>query len=558
MNDSKAWSQCEGQVIDKKYRLERFLGSTDHSAVFLTEVAQPKPRKAAIKFIPADFPRAEKQGDVWAAAATLNHPHLLRLYAEGYCKLEGLELLYVVMEYAEENLGQFLPQRAMTSEEMKQVLRAATDVLVYLHGKKLTHGHLKPSNILATGDQLKFSSDTIRASGEARGLARERDAYDAPETEGSAVSPASDIWSLGVTLVEALTQQAPVLPPGGQSEPQIAATLGEPFLEIARHTLRREAKWRWSSAQIAARLSPAVAAAKAAAASAGAAAKASATAATPAMPAPAVTGKISPVDVPLSKERAIPLAKQTVKERAAPRVDKRREEALNAANRTLTLPSYVVPVFAAALALAAIIVLPRILRRHMETSLASIETSSQAGAAKPAAQAAASVPKPGDHPAQGEAPPATKPVANTATAAENSGGEARVAPASAAAATAPATVRGESREATRTAKSKVAPSARGEVLEQVLPQTPEKALATISGTVRVGVKAQVDAAGNVSDVGLETPGPSRYFAEQALSAARHWVFNTPAVDGRSVPSEWLIRFEFRQSGVKASASQSAP
>jgi TonB family protein len=96
------------------------------------------------------------------------------------------------------------------------------------------------------------------------------------------------------------------------------------------------------------------------------------------------------------------------------------------------------------------------------------------------------------------------------------------------------------------------------VLEQVLPKIPEKALATISGTVRVSVRAQVDAAGNVSDVGLETPGPSRYFAEQALSAARHWVFNTPAVDGRSVPSEWLIRFEFRQSGVQASSSQSAP
>jgi hypothetical protein len=30
------------------------------------------------------------------------------------------------------------------------------------------------------------------------------------------------------------------------------------------------------------------------------------------------------------------------------------------------------------------------------------------------------------------------------------------------------------------------------------------------------------------------------------------------VDGRSVPSEWLIRFEFTRSGVKAFANQSAP
>jgi TonB family protein len=74
----------------------------------------------------------------------------------------------------------------------------------------------------------------------------------------------------------------------------------------------------------------------------------------------------------------------------------------------------------------------------------------------------------------------------------------------------------------------------------------------------VGVKAHVDAAGGVSDVDLETPGPSRYFAEQALGAARHWVFNTPEVDGRSVPSEWRIRFEFKPSGVNASANQTAP
>ena len=53
------------------------------------------------------------------------------------------------------------------------------------------------------------------------------------------------------------------------------------------------------------------------------------------------------------------MAKQVVNERATPRVDKRREEALAAVNRrTLTLPSYVVPVFAAVLALVAIIVLP--------------------------------------------------------------------------------------------------------------------------------------------------------------------------------------------------------
>jgi len=552
MSDSKTWTQWEGLVADKTYRLQQFLGSSDHSAVFLTEIARPGPRKAAIKFISADFPGAERQLDAWKAAAQLSHPNLLQLYAEGRCRLEGMELLYVVMEYAEENLGQLLPQRAMTNEEARQVLDAATDVLVYLHDKGLTHGHLKPSNVLATGDQLKFSSDTIQAAGEVRGVRRERDAYDAPEAVSSPMSAAGDVWSLGITVVEALTQQAPVLPFDDKADPPIPTTLPEPFLEIARHTLRREAKWRWSSAQIAARLNPAAAATKAAAAGAGAAAQASVAAAVPAAPVPKTMGAVSPLSVPLSKEPAVALGKQVVAQRVAPRVETRR-----AGNRTLVLPNYVVPVFAVVLALTAIIVLPRILRRHMETSLASMETASQSNSAKPAAEVVASVPKATEKQVQTEPPAPAKPAAKQ-SAPEKNAGEAVTPSLGAAAASTPAVLRSDSRGTSGRTKSAHALAARGEVLEQVLPKSSEKALSTISGTVRVGVKAHVDAAGNVKDAELANPGPSRYFADQALDAARRWLFDTPEVGGRSVPSEWLIRFEFTRSGVKAFANQSAP
>lgn len=554
MNENKVWTEWEGQVAAKTFRLEKFLGSTDHSVVFLTEIAQPGSRKAVIKFISADFPGAEKQLDAWAAAAVLSHPNLLQIYAEGRCKLEDMDLLYVVMEYAEENLGQFLPQRAMTSEETRQVLNTAADVLVYLHDKGLTHGHLKPSNVLATGDQLKFSSDTILAAGEVRGLRRERDAYDAPETASSPMSATGDVWSLGITVVEALTQQPPVLPFDDKADPPIPATLAEPFLEIARQTLRREAKWRWSSAHIAARLNPAATAPKAAAASAGVAARPAAAAAkVPPPPAPPAVGTVSPLSVPLSKEPAVPLAKLPVPERVPPRVETPRPP-----NRTLALPSYVVPLFAGVLALAAILVLPRILRRHMETSLASIETTSQNSSAKPAA-VAATTPNPVEKPVQVEAPAPAKPAAkDTAKVAAEKSGAPENAPALSALTTStPAVLRSDNRATSGVTKSASASPARGEVLEQVLPKASENALSTISGTVRVGVKAHVDAAGNVAEAELDSPGPSRYFADLALDAARRWLFDTPEVDGRSVPSEWLIRFEFTRSGVKASANQSA-
>ena len=99
--------------------------------------------------------------------------------------------------------------------------------------------------------------------------------------------------------------------------------------------------------------------------------------------------------------------------------------------------------------------------------------------------------------------------------------------------------------------------AHGEVLEQVLPDVSDKARATIQGKVRVSVRVHVEPAGNVSQAELDSPGPSKYFADLALRSARGWEFTAPEVNGHSVPSEWLIRFEFRPNGPKAFPTQTA-
>jgi TonB family protein len=98
----------------------------------------------------------------------------------------------------------------------------------------------------------------------------------------------------------------------------------------------------------------------------------------------------------------------------------------------------------------------------------------------------------------------------------------------------------------------------GEVLDQVLPDAPEKALATINGKVRITVLAHVNPSGNVNEADFTDPGPSKYFADLALKAVRRWEFNSPEVNGRSVPSEWQIRFEFTAAGVKAFPKQVTP
>lgn len=318
------WKQWEGQLADNKFPLHHFLAATNHSAVFLTQLPDPQPRQAAIKFISADDPTAGQQLAVWNQVAKLSHPNLLRLFHWGRCRLEAMNLLYVVMECAEENLGQILPQRPLTPDETRDMLNPVVDVLAYLHSKFYVHSHIKPSNLLAVGDQLKLSSDTICPITQPREALREPDAYDAPEVASSPAkpsTPSSDVWSLGVTIVEALTQAAPALPFDVTAEPIVPNSLPQPFLDIARHALRRDPTDRWAAAQIAARLSGVAEPVAAPAPSAAFSAAVGSTVApggglsrqpSPAQassPLPASPVAISPLSVPLSPEPAVPLSK---------------------------------------------------------------------------------------------------------------------------------------------------------------------------------------------------------------------------------------------------------
>src|SRR6202162_1687422 len=150
-----------------------------------------------------------------------------------------MDLLYVVMEFAQEASPQLLPPRRRTPEEAQQMLDPVVHALVYLHGKGLAHGHIKPSNILAAGDYLKLASDTVIPIGDPRAAQRDSHVYDAPESASAPIEAASDIWSLGQTLVETLTQQTAALPFNDNVDPAIHESIPQPFQDIARRSLRR-------------------------------------------------------------------------------------------------------------------------------------------------------------------------------------------------------------------------------------------------------------------------------------------------------------------------------
>jgi len=259
---SESWKRWQGRNVDHKFPLQAYLGGSDHSAVFLTalegvagNVGSGDSNKAAIKLIDVavDVAGGEAQSSRWQAVRELNHPSLIRILDTGRCEVDGNHLLYVVMEYAEENLSQILQERALTAEETLVTLPPVLEVLQFVHDHGFVHGHIKPANILAIGNQVKLSSDTLSRTGEtsrANGVS----AYGPPEAATGAASAAGDVWRLGMTLVEALTQRLPVWDREGRRAPVIPDNVPQPFRDIASNCLQLDAGKRCTIREISERL----------------------------------------------------------------------------------------------------------------------------------------------------------------------------------------------------------------------------------------------------------------------------------------------------------------
>jgi len=232
---SEVWTRWQGHVINGVFSLGRFLGCSDHSGVFLTRSAAPGSSEVAIKLVPTNRALAESQLPRWKKAASLAHPHLLGLLQWGGCELDERPHLYVVMEYADQTLAQLLRHRALTDDEVREMLRPTLDMLAFLHSQDLVQGQLKPANILVVGDRLKLASDTIHRLSEGRVSLNAPTAYDPPEVRQGSSSTAGDIWALGVTLLEAFTGR----PLSDLGEPREGVTLPADFSPTFRDVVTR-------------------------------------------------------------------------------------------------------------------------------------------------------------------------------------------------------------------------------------------------------------------------------------------------------------------------------
>ncbi|HWT66287.1 MAG TPA: protein kinase, partial [Terracidiphilus sp.] len=255
MNSSIFGGAYVGSVIDGQFPLVRCLGGTANSSVFLTQLAGDADQKASIKLLRASGLDADACLTQWNQTMELSHPHLVRMLAAGRCQVGGEDALYAVMEYADEVLAEVLPERALTPDEVSDMLPPILDALGWLHAHGLVHNRVKPTNLLAVDDKLKLSVDGIQAAGSTRQRAL-TSAYDAPEVAAGSVSAASDVWALGVTVVETLTQRTLDWMRTTGTDPVIPASLPQPFLEIAQRCLRADPAGRFTIAEIQNILSP--------------------------------------------------------------------------------------------------------------------------------------------------------------------------------------------------------------------------------------------------------------------------------------------------------------
>lgn len=95
------------------------------------------------------------------------------------------------------------------------------------------------------------------------------------------------------------------------------------------------------------------------------------------------------------------------------------------------------------------------------------------------------------------------------------------------------------------------PDAPPSATNEVLPDVPQSALDTITGTVRVSIRVTIDNEGAVIDAAAANPGPSRYFARLSLAASKKWTF-TPA--NAEEQRTMLVKFNYTREGVTAQAS----
>jgi len=163
---------------------------------------------------------------------TLDHPALLKVYDEGTFIAGERKYPFAVVDYVPKNLDEIIGRgrpRISRLEVIRYVYNVAS-AINYLHLLKqpIVHRDIKPANILVDGYSAKLGDLGLAKvlMGDENGLSEEFTAYAAmpfyyrtPELvriargEKISLSPASDVYQLGLVLYRGITGFNPQKPP---------------------------------------------------------------------------------------------------------------------------------------------------------------------------------------------------------------------------------------------------------------------------------------------------------------------------------------------------------
>src|SRR4051794_3527792 len=208
-------------LLAGRYRLVERLGAGGMSVVWrgFDEVLG---RQVAVKVLPPSTSadpsfrrrlRAEAQ-----AAARLSHPHITNVYDYGEATtVDGEPVPYVVMELVDgESLAAVLARvRRLPWPAAVRITAEVSAALAAAHSRGIVHRDVTPANVMLTSSGAKVVDFGISA------LIGENDidpdgsllgtpAYLAPERlEGGQVSPATDVYAVGLLIYRTLIGQLP-------------------------------------------------------------------------------------------------------------------------------------------------------------------------------------------------------------------------------------------------------------------------------------------------------------------------------------------------------------
>ncbi|MEV8635944.1 protein kinase [Streptosporangium sp. NPDC051023] len=213
---------AQGTTLAGRYRLDTRIGAGGMGEVWRGEDIVLARTVAVKVLLPGrtDDPGflVRFQGEA-RAMATINHPGVVDVYDYGVHEVPGAgATAYLVMKFVDGEpldrllgrLGSIAPAAAM------ELIAQAASALQAVHDQGIVHRDIKPGNLLVRADGTLVLTDFGIARSDAAsrltdaGMVLGTAAYCAPEqAEGAPVTPAVDIYALGVVAYECLAGQRP-------------------------------------------------------------------------------------------------------------------------------------------------------------------------------------------------------------------------------------------------------------------------------------------------------------------------------------------------------------